>query len=263
MFTTNHFYHRIIRKNVIAFGNLFKNITLLKYNIENTEEFGRQTVPLSYGGKENFVSRLFAEPELAKATQIQLPRMSFEMTSLSYDATRKLSKFNTSTKANPGNANTVSKIYGPVPYNMGFELNLYVRNVEDGTQIIEQILPFFSPDYVITLNYLDGYNIALDVPVTLDTVDYIPEFEGPDTTTRILLWTLTFTMKTFFFASEINSGVGSKIIRKAIANTYTYTSNTSTNTKVSNIVITPDPSTANIDSDYGFTETILTFPDIP
>lgn len=256
MFSTNHFYHRIIRKNVVAFGNMFKNITLLKYNIENTEEFGRQTVPLSYGGKENFVSRLFAEPELAKATQIQLPRMSFEMTSISYDSTRKLSKFNTTTKSS-ADPNVVSKLYGPVPYNMGFELNLYVRNVEDGTQIIEQILPFFSPDYVITLNYIDGYSIALDVPITLDTIDYIPQFEGPDTTTRILLWTLTFTMKTFFFASEKTP---SKIIRKTVANTYIYSANTSTNTQISNLIVSPDPENSNVDSDYGFTETTTYFP---
>ena len=259
MFSTNHFYHRIIRKNVVTFGNLFNNITMLKYNIDNTEEHGRITVPLSYAGKENFVARLFAEPELKKATQIQLPRMSFEMTSISYDPLRKLSKFNTTTKAT-ANPDIVSRIYGPVPYNLGFELNAYVRNVEDGTQIVEQILPYFAPDYVVTLNYLDGYDLSLDVPITLDSVDYLPQYEGPELTPRMLMWTLTFTMKTFFFASENTSA---RIIRKAIANTYTYTSNTSTNTKVSNIVITPDPSTANIDSDYGFTETILNFPDIP
>lgn len=260
MFSTNHFYHRIIRKNVIAFGNLFNNITLVKYNIENTVEEHRLTVPLSYSGKENFVARLFAEPELAKATQIQLPRMSFEMTSLSYDSTRKLSKFNTSTKANAGNSSTVSRIYGPVPYNLGFELNLYVRNVEDGTQIVEQILPFFSPDYVVTLNYLDGYNIALDVPITLDTVDYVNSFEGPETTPRILIWTLTFTMKTFFFASE-NTNV--KVIKKSTVNTHIYTSNTtSSNTKVMSTTVVPDPTTADIDDDYGFTTTTTEFPDI-
>ena len=257
MFSTNHFYHRIIRKNVVAFGNLFNNITMLKYNIDNTEEHGRITVPLSYAGKENFVARLFAEPELAKATQIQLPRMSFEMTSISYDPLRKLSKFNTTSKTT-SNANVVSKVYGPVPYNLGFELNAYVRNVEDGTQIVEQILPYFAPDYVMTLNYLDGYDLSLDVPITLDSVDYLPQYEGPEITPRMLMWTLKFTMKTFFFATESTS----KIIRKSIANTYTYKSNTSSNTKVSNIVITPNPPTANIDSDYGFTETILHFTDI-
>lgn len=246
MFSTNHFYHRIIRKNVVAFGNLFNNITLLKYSKDGTEEHGRQTVPVSYSGKENFVSRLFAEPELAKATQVQLPRMSFEMTSLSYDSSRKLSKFNTVTKVNANDENTVSKVYGPVPYNIGFELNIYVRNVEDGTQIVEQILPFFAPDYVITLNYLDGYDIALDVPVQLDTVDYIPQYEGPDTTTRILIWTLTFTMKTFFFATEDKTA---KIIRKSVANTYDYVSNT----QYVYQAVLPDPLTANLNSDYGFT----------
>jgi len=255
MFSTNHFYHRIIRKNVITFGNLFNNITLVKYNLENTQEEHRLTVPLSYAGKENFVARLFAEPELAKATQIQLPRLSFEMTSISYDPMRKLSKFNTTTKST-SNPNLVSKLYGPVPYNLGFELNAYVRNVEDGTQIVEQILPFFSPDYVMTLNYIDGYDLSLDVPITLDSVDYLPQYEGPELTPRMLMWTLTFTMKTFFFGTENSSA---KVIRKSIANTYTYTSDTS-NTKVSSIVVTPDPSTANIDSDYGFTETITEFP---
>jgi hypothetical protein len=256
MFSTNHFYHRIIRKNVVAFGNLFNNITMLKYSKDGTEEHGRQTVPISYSGKENFVSRLFAEPELAKATQIQLPRMSFEMTSLSYDSSRKLSKFNTVTKVNPGDVNTVSKVYGPVPYSIGFELNIYVRNVEDGTQIVEQILPFFAPDYVITLNYLDGYDIALDVPIQLDTVDYTPQYEGPDITPRILIWTLTFTMKTFFFATEDRTA---KIIRKTVANTYDYDI---ANTQYVYQAIYPDPYTANVNSDYGFTEIIREQPTI-
>lgn len=227
---------------------------MVKYNIDNTQEEHRITVPLSYGGKENFVARLFAEPELAKATQIQLPRMSFEMTSISYDSQRKLSKFNTTTKKT-SNPDIVSKVHGPVPYNLGFELNAYVRNVEDGTQIVEQILPYFAPDYVMTLNYLDGYDLSLDVPIALDSIDYLPQFEGPENTPRILMWTLTFTMKTFFFSTQNTS----KVIRRSIANTYTYTSDTS-NTQVSSIVITPDPSTANIDSDYGFTETITHFP---
>jgi hypothetical protein len=255
MFSTNHFYHRIIRKNVVAFGNLFNNITMLKYSKDGTDEHGRQTVPLSYSGKENFVSRLFAEPELAKATQVQLPRMSFEMTSLSYDSSRKLSKFNTVTKVNANDENTVSKVYGPVPYNIGFELNIYVRNVEDGTQIVEQILPFFAPDYVITLNYLDGYDISLDVPIQLDTVDYIPQYEGPDITPRILTWTLTFTMKTFFFATEDKTA---KIIRKAIANTYDYVSNTQYVYQAA----LPDPYAANANSDYGFTDIIQEQPNI-
>lgn len=250
MFSTNHFYHRIIRKNVVSFGNLFNNITLLKYSKDGTEEHGRQTVPLSYAGKENFVTRFFSEPELAKATQVQLPRMSFEMTSLSYDSSRKLSKFNTVTKVNANDENTVSKVYGPVPYSIGFELNIYVRNVEDGTQIVEQILPFFAPDYVMTLNYLDGYDIALDVPVQLDSVDYNPEYEGPDTTTRILIWTLRFTMKTFFFATEDSTA---KIIRKAIANTYDYDI---ANTQYVYQAVVPDPYSANANSDYGFTDII-------
>ena len=130
-------------------------------------------------------------------------------------------------------------------------MNIYVRNVEDGTQIVEQILPFFAPDYVITLNYLDGYDIALDVPIQLDTVDYTPQYEGPDTTTRILIWTLTFTMKTFFFATEDSTA---KIIRKAVANTYDYDI---ANTQYVYQSVVPDPLSANVNSDYGFTEVTL------
>jgi hypothetical protein len=184
--------------------------------------------------------------------------MSFEMTSLSYDSSRKLSKFNTVTKVNPGDVNTVSKVYGPVPYSIGFELNIYVRNVEDGTQIVEQILPFFAPDYVITLNYLDGYDIALDVPIQLDTVDYTPQYEGPDITPRILIWTLTFTMKTFFFATE-DSTAG--IIRKAIANTYNM--GTTSNTQIVYQSEEPNPNTALANSDYGFTSIVFEQPNIP
>jgi hypothetical protein len=108
----------------------------------------------------------------------------------------------------------------------------------------------------MTLNYLDGYDIALDVPVQLDTVDYIPQYEGPDITPRILIWTLTFTMKTFFFATEDRTA---KIIRKTVANTYDYDI---ANTQYVYQAIYPDPYTANVNSDYGFTEIIREQPTI-
>jgi hypothetical protein len=211
------FYYRTIRRNVISFGSIFNNIEMLKYAANTNAEISRVNVPLSYAGKENFLTRLLGNPDLHKPTQIVLPRMSFEMTNISYDPSRKLSSYLSS--FNKSTNTSVSQQYQGVPYNLDFELNLYVRNVEDGTQIIEQILPFFNPDYTISMNFVDEMEIIRDVPILLESVDYDPNYSGTEETVRILTWTLKFKMKTYFFG-PINTGA---LIRQSTANTYIYT----------------------------------------
>src|SRR5260221_11431617 len=159
----NHepFYFRTVRKTIVAFGNLFKDITLIKYTTDTQTEQSRITVPISYSSKENFITRLLDNPGLAKAVEITLPRMSFEMIGIQYNAARKLSAFNSSFIKTTGSA--VKQQYQGVPYDLRFQLYIYVRNIEEGTQIVEQILPFFNPDYTLSVNQVPEMGITRDV----------------------------------------------------------------------------------------------------
>ena len=214
MLSSQHFYHRITRKLVVAFGSMFNNLRLVRYNKAGTTEIERITVPLSYMAKEKYYQRLVMDPGLDQRTQITLPRMSFELTSITYDPLRKRNNF--SQEFSPNSSTTVKSAH-VAPYNYNFQLNLFVRNTEDGTQLIEQILPYFSPDYTLTLDLADvGSNV--DVPIILESVDYsVTGDVGTGEELRTLVWTLQFTVKAYLYG-PINSNT--KIIRKSTANTY-------------------------------------------
>jgi hypothetical protein len=195
----NVFYNRIIRKLVVAFGNLFSNITLVRYNPDNTEA-ERFIVPISYAAKELYVQRLQSDYNLNKKVQMALPRMSYELIDLSYDNTRKqttnIKNFNLDSAGN-----AISQ-YNPVPYNFNFNLYVYVRNIGDITQIVEHILPFFTPDYTIKLNLVPEMGIVKEVPIILNSASYETVYEGPrDSDPRIIVWTLSATVKGFIFGS--------------------------------------------------------------
>jgi T4-like virus Myoviridae tail sheath stabiliser len=191
-------YNRVIRKLVVGFGNLFDDITLVRYNPDGTEA-QRQKVPIAYAAKERYVMRLQSDPELDKKVQITLPRMSFEMKGMTYDSSRKQIT-NIKNFAPSGNADTIQSQYNPVPYDFDFDLYIYVRNIEDGTQIIERILPFFTPDYSIKLNLIPEMGIVKEIPVILKSTSHEIDYEGDrDHETRTVIWTLSFTVKGFVF----------------------------------------------------------------
>lgn len=221
MLSSQHFYHRTIRKMVVAFGTIFNNIKLVRYNKAGTVEIERITVPLSYAQKEKFYNRITQDPGLDRTVQLTLPRMSFELDSISYDPLRKTSNFNQSFVA--GTSTTV-KAFRMVPYNFDFSLSIYVRNVEDGTQIIEQILPYFNPDMTLTGDVL-GLGKKNDLPVVLQSINNAVDAEGLPENRRMIIWTLTFTMKGFMYGPVANS----EIIRKVVANTYDSTFTTTSN----------------------------------
>lgn len=212
---SNVYYDRVIRKLVIGFGNLFDNITLVRYNPDNTEA-ERFLVPIAYAAKELYVQRIEGDPNLDKKVQMTLPRMSFEMNGLSYDASRKQStNIKNFTSSSSG---SILSQYVPVPYNFDFSLFLYVRNIEDGTQLIEHILPFFTPDYTIKLNLIPEMGIVKEVPIVLNNVSSEVTYEGNrDSDTRMVIWTLNFTVKGFIFGSS-NPPAG--IIKTSITNIY-------------------------------------------
>jgi len=204
MFTTT-FGHNTLRKYVIYFGTLFNNIYLKRYDT-NGVVVQTSKVPLNYGPRDKFLARLDGNPDLNRQVAIQLPRMTFEMTGLYYDASRKMPMVN---KVSVQNARGKNSQYSPVPYNIDFTLSILVKNVMDGTFIVEQILPYFAPTWQATLNLNPDLDLKYDVPITLDNVTQEDSYEGAFTERRAIIWTLNFTMKGWLFGptSSTNSGI--------------------------------------------------------
>ena len=214
MLSNRHFYYRLTRKYVVAFGNLFNNISLIRNNKDTGAEIERMKIPLLYAHKEKYYARLQSDPDLQRELQISLPRMSFELTGMSYDPSRKQNSLLRTAKANT--SSKVSSQYMGVPYDLEFELNLYTRNIDDGTQIIEQILPYFNPDYTVTVNVIPEIGFLKDIPIILNTVTTSVEHEGNFDAVRFITWRLTFSMKANYYGPISTP----KIIREVNANIY-------------------------------------------
>ena len=210
----NVFYNRIIRKMVVGFGNLFNDVTLVRYNPDFSEA-ERMVVPIQYAPKELYVKRLEEDPILGKKVMMTLPRMSFELNGFTYDASRKQ---NTNWKNFAQTSHGLISQYNPVPYNFDFSLYIYVRNIEDGTQIVEHILSYFTPDYTMKLNLVPEMGMIKEVPVILNNVTQDITYEGDRSSDpRMIIWTLNFTVKGFIFGPVSAPG---NIIKTAITNVY-------------------------------------------
>jgi len=213
-----YFYHEILRKTVISFGTLFNQI-YIKHQDATNNTISEMKVPLAYGPMQKFLARIEQQSDLNRAVQIGLPRMSFEMNSIQYDATRKTSVTQTF-KAVDDN-NRIKKVYMPVPYNIGFELNILTKLNDDALQIIEQILPYFQPSFNITVELVDSIGEKRDIPIVLDSINFQDDYEGDFSTRRALIYTLQFTAKTYLFGPIADSTEG--IIRKVQVDYYSDT----------------------------------------
>lgn len=201
-----HFYNRTIRKIVVAFGTLFNDITLYRYNKAGTTQYEHFKVPLSYGSKERYLTRITADPTLTRSIATLVPRISFELTNLSYDSSRKQTTLTRNfAQSSSGQLNAQ---YAPIPYDFNFSLSIYVRNTEDGTQIIEQILPFFTPDFTVTVDLVPDMEQKYDMPIILNSVNTTTDYEGAaqDGATRLILWDLEFTVKGYIFPAVKQPG---------------------------------------------------------
>lgn len=216
-----YFYHEIIRKTVIGFGTLFNDIHI-RHQDRNGADLTDLKVPIAYGPVQKFLARIEQQPDLNKAVAMSLPRMSFEMNSLQYDSSRKAGVTQTF-KASDGT--NLKKVFLPVPYNIGFELNILCKINDDALQIIEQILPFFQPSFNITINLIDSIGEKRDVPIVLDNISFQDDYEGDFSTRRVLIYTLTFTAKTYLFGPIADSTDG--LIRKVQVDYYADTANNS------------------------------------
>lgn len=192
--------HDSLRKYIIVFGTVFNDIYINRLSNAG-EVLQTLKVPLTYGPKDKVLSRLEQSPRLDDQVGIILPRISFEMTTMEYDSTRKLNTLNKLTKqsTNAGTDDEVKYQYQPVPYDMQFEMNILVKNAEDGTRIVEQIVPYFTPDFTVSVNLVPEVDGPRDIPIILNSITSQDEYEGSFEQRRALIWTLSFTMKGYLY----------------------------------------------------------------
>ena len=260
----NYFYHKIIRKTVTTFGTLFNNIQLKTLDA-NGKDVMQQKVPLAYGPIQKFLARLNAAPDLDKKVTITVPRLSFEMTSISYDSTRKVPPIQRNRAVGDGQTTTTKTQYLPVPYNIGFELNVIAKSQDDALQILEQILPFFQPQFSMTVDLIPEMNEKRDIPIILESIDFTDDYEGDYSTRRYIYYTLRFSVKTYMYGPV----AANDIIRKSIATTLIGDKNT--NARAMEYNVTPkaledknndgvinaaDDALLQPDDDFGFNEGI-------
>jgi len=250
------FYNQSFRKLIIAFGQIFNNIVIQRTNSTGGVT-ARIKVPLAYAPKEKFLVRLDQQANLeSREFATTLPRMGFEITGLAYDASRKLTRVQKYSKVKTGeDGKKMNYNYSPVPYNIAMNLYVFTATAEDGLQIIEQILPFFQPDYTVTVNVVPELNIKRDIPIVLGNIGYEDTYDGSFTQRRAVIYTLSFTAKTYLFGPMNNQSV----IKQTQSDIYTDTDTTST--REERIVVVPDPTSADADDDFGFTTTISFFDD--
>lgn len=273
MFGT-YFYHEKIRKSVALFGRMFNDIYVLRKD-SSGGVLNQLKVPLAYAPRAKYLERLRQNPELDtdEKVSLKLPRMSFEITSFIYDNTRQLTKMTnfkglgqapsvgggddfgpTGGFANPKR----QKFYSPVPYTITFDLNIYAKNQDDALQIVEQILPYFNPQYTVTIKpFPDEYpNFKEDIPIIINGITFSDDFEGDYGSRRTIIYTLSFEVKVTFYGPTTEGTT----IRKAMPNLYFMDggARADSDTLLARITVVPDPLTAIglPDSDFGFTTTI-------
>jgi hypothetical protein len=264
-----YFYHEIIRKTVISFGTLFNDVHI-RHQDAAGKDISEMKVPVSYGPRQKFLARIQQQPDLNKATQISLPRMSFEVNNITYDPSRKTGVTQTF-KVKDGKQ--VKKVFMPVPYNLGFELNILTKLQDDSLQILEQVLPFFQPGFTLTIDLVNSIGEKRDVPMVLDSINFSDDYEGNFETRRALIYTLNFTAKTFMFGPVADSTDG--LIRKVQLDYYTDTNTRTASREMRYTVAAKAKKDYNEDTvidqyddplippgdDFGFTETSTFFGD--
>jgi hypothetical protein len=194
---SNYFYHEIVRKTIISFGTLFNGIQI-KHKDNAGDDFSIITVPIAYGPIQKFLARLEQVPDLKRKASITLPRISFEMTGIQYDGARKSSTMQTFRSVDKTSGDIV-KVFMPVPYNINFRLSIISKLNEDALQIVEQILPYFQPNFNITVDLISAIGEKRDIPIILNNISMEDNYEGDYTTRRNLIYTLDFTAKTYLF----------------------------------------------------------------
>jgi len=251
------FYHKRVRMAVSVFGSLFNNLYVLRQNSAG-ETISQVKVPLSYAPARSFIQRLEEMrdgEEQERRVAMKLPRMSFEITSMQYDPTRQLPKSNNFSSSVANDSTKKNIFYSAVPYDITFDVNIYAKSQDDALQLVEQILPYFNPQYTISVKpfYEDHPEIKEDVPIVLQSVDFSDDYEGSVGDRRTIIYTLSFAMKISFYGPNDTSNV----IREVNNNLYILSGDSDREDFQYRMQLTPTPSNVGLDSDYGFNYSYL------
>lgn len=260
-----HFYNEAIRKTVVSFGTLFNNIEIKKKDPSTGALLEAEKVPLAYGPQKKFLYRLEENPSGTKRVAITLPRMYFEMTGVSYDSGRKTSPIQKYKSIINDNGTEVRVQYVPVPYNMEFELGIIAKSQDDGLQILEQILPYFQPNFNLTINFIPDMNEKRDVAVVLNSIDYADDWTDDFMQRRSIVWTLKFNAKSYVYgpfnqADVIKKAIIYETLGDADTNKrnakFTYTPKALTDKDDDGDIDSADDLLVTADDDFGFNEGI-------
>jgi len=242
------FYFATIRKLSIAFGSIFNNMHISRYTYSGGNGTILKTikVPLSYATGDKWYVHATQDIPAQSATQIRvsLPRIGYELTGLQYDSERKLNTLHTVGKPDPNDVGTFLRQLNPVPYDFAFDVHIAVKNMDDGLQIIEQILPWFSPSYNLNVKDIPELNLIKDVPVIFSGISLTDQSDGSFDEARVLMWTLSFVVKGYLYPSIGDA----EVIRKVIANIYQ--NKELTDPKNNIITVQVDPIDAAFDDDW-------------
>lgn len=266
-----HFYNQAIHKTVVGFGTLFNNIEIQKKDPTSGNILEAQKVPFAYGPRSKFLTRIEQDPDPGPGRPYEnviLPRMYFEMVNISYDSSRKTSPIQKYKSVISNNGEEIKVQYVPIPYNIEFELGILAKSQDDGLQILEQIIPYFQPNFNITINFIPDMSEKKDVQIILNTINYEDDWEGTFINRRLITWTLSFTAKTYVYGPFNQASVIKKAIVYESASEFpstirnsrlTYTPKALTDKNNDNVINTQDDLLLISTDDFGFNEEIVIY----
>lgn len=258
------FYHLTLRKMMATFGSLFSNIAVVRRH-SNGNEKERIRVPLAYGPAQKYLIKTKQDPDITQDFAIKLPRMSFEIRQVAYDAERKLNTIKVNTIPNVENPAKVFRQYQGVPYNITVDLMILSKNIDDANQIVEQIFPWFTPSYTVTVDSIPGMEYRDDVPITLRSVQMSDNYDGDFTTRRDIVWTLSFDVRTWFYGPIKDKNLITKVQTDILATPTTTNLNSRAELEgvPRNVRLTIEPQNpfALYNEDFGYVETLQEFDD--
>jgi len=257
MLGNRQFYHETVRNIIVGFGTLFNDIHIVRKD-NNGSITQSMKVPLAYGPKQKWLARLDQDAGLESKVAITLPRLGFEIQNMAYDPARKLNRVQKfkKVKSSASNSNKLDTQFMPVPYNLNIQLYAMAKQSDDALQMVEQILPYFQPDYTLTIKDMPEMGVARDIPIVLNSINYEDNYKGDFAERRAIMYTLDFTTKFYLYGPVTSSAV----IKSVQVDQYTDMPSTAPK-REQRYTATPNPTSSDADDDFGFNETTSFYQD--